>query len=45
MDVVNIEKRKKIENFELHALRDVVKKNTENVVESFEETFKKSRAC
>ena len=32
----NLKKRKRMENFELKALRDVVKENSEDVVENFE---------
>ena len=35
-----LKKKKRLENFELQALRDVIKENTENVVERFEEKFK-----
>ena len=35
-----LKKRRKMENFELQALRDIVKENTADVVERFEEKFK-----
>ena len=35
-----LKKRRKIENFELQALREVVKENSEDVVQNFEEKFK-----
>ena len=35
-----LKKWKKMESFELQALREVVKENAENVVERFEEKFK-----
>ena len=33
-------KRRKMENFELQALREIVKENGENVVHNFEQKFK-----
>ena len=38
-----LKKRKRMENFELQALRDVVKENSEDVVENFEQKFKEIR--
>ena len=38
-----LRKRKKIENFELQALRDVVKENAEDIVSRFENKFKEIR--
>ena len=35
-----LKKRRKMENFELQALREVVKENAENVVHNFEQKFK-----
>ena len=35
-----LKKRRKIENFELQALKEVVKENSEDVVQTFEQKFK-----
>ena len=38
-----LKKRKRIYNFKIQALRDVVKENSEDVVENFEQKFKEIR--
>ena len=38
-----IKKRKRIENFEIQSLREIVKENKEDVVERFENKFKEIR--
>ena len=38
-----LKKRRKMENFELQALREVVKENSEDVVQNFEHKFKEIR--
>ena len=38
-----LKKRRKMENFELQALREVVKENSEDVVQNFEQKFKEIR--
>ena len=38
-----LKKRNRMENFELQALRDVVKENAEDVVERFENKSKETR--
>ena len=43
MDAAEIEERRKMENFELQTLREVVKVNGPDVVKNFEEKFKEIR--
>ena len=38
-----LKKRKRIENFEIQALREIVKTNGEDVLENFEQKFKEIR--
>ena len=41
--IQKLKKRKRIENFEIQALREVVKENAEDAVERFENKFKEFR--
>ena len=43
MDAAKAKKRRKMENFELQTLREVVKVNGPDVVKNFEEKFKEIR--
>ena len=43
MDVTKVKKRKRIENFEIQSLREIVKTNDPDVVKNFEEKFKEIR--